>query len=58
MLLQSGLSEPDKEENKATSESDDSDSREVVTSFLACINSFFCMMLMSVGILIFCGICC
>jgi len=34
--LQSGLSEPDKEENKPTSDSDDGYSKDLVISFLTC----------------------
>jgi len=36
LSLQSGLSEPDKEENKPTSDSDDGYSKDLVISFLIC----------------------
>jgi len=39
MFLQSGLSEPDKDENKPTSDSDDGYSKDLVTGFSTCISS-------------------
>jgi len=43
MLLQSGLSEPDKDENKPTSDSDDGYSKDLVIGFLTRTSSYFCI---------------
>jgi len=44
MFLQSGLSEPDKDENKPTSDSDDGYSKDLVISCFTGVSSCLCMM--------------